>query len=131
MYFFFRMGCCYSKEEIDNRNTSKIEKIFFIYIITFASLLAYSSYHFSINLDIERLQFCKVFKRICRFLFKFAEKEVFEEKYRGIKRNEFRSFFTIYMCKISLPFRLVKCFRRKMFRIHHNEHLLHRSAFHI
>ena len=131
MYFSSAWDVVTPKEEIDNRNTSKIEKIFFIYIITFASLLAYSSYHFSINLDIERLQFCKVFKRICRFLFKFAEKEVFEEKYRGIKRNEFRSFSRFICVKISLPFRLVKCFRRKMFRIHHNEHLLHRSAFHI
>ncbi|HFH8171725.1 TPA: hypothetical protein ACGNCY_002354, partial [Streptococcus agalactiae] len=72
------------KEEIDNRNASKIEKIFFIYIITFASLLAYSSYHFSINLDMERLQFCKVFKRdLSIFVQICGKKKFFEEKYRG------------------------------------------------
>lgn len=84
MYFSSAWDVVTPKEEIDNRDTSKIDKIFFIYIITFASLLAYSSYHFSINLDIERLQFCKeieknlsIFVQICR------EKKFFVGKYRG------------------------------------------------
>ena len=77
MYFSSAWDVVTTKEGIDNTSNSKIDKIFSYRLSPSHRYLAYSSYHFSINLDIERLQFCKVFERDLSILFKFAEKSSF------------------------------------------------------
>lgn len=47
------------------------------------------------------------------------------------KKGQFLPFFSFIHVKISQLFRLVKCFRQRMFQTHHSVHLLHQSAFRI
>ncbi len=127
------MGCVTPKEEIDNTSNSKIDKFFLHIDYHLASLFRHiARIHFSISLTYKKgITIFNKFEKCRFFSSKSARKRGFlRDNIERIKKGtNFRSF-PIYCVKISLLFRLVKCFQRRMFQIHPlNEHLLRRHSY--
>ena len=99
MYFSSAWDVVTTKEGIDNTSNSKIDKIFSYRLSPSHRYLAYSSYHFSINLDIERLQFCKVFERdLSIFVQICGEKQFLRRNMEGNKKGtNFVPFHDLYV----------------------------------